>query len=383
MRDFAEAPVTDRPVAFIDLQAQRARIGERMDAAIARVLAHGAFIMGPEVAEAERRLVAHSGAKHVVSCSSGTTAMIMALMAKDVGRGDAVFVPSFTFTATAEVAVLVNATPVFVDVHPDTMCMDANSLERAVAVAKKAGLRPACVIPVDLFGLPADYDAIGAVAKAHGMWILDDAAQSYGASYKGRKLGTIADITATSFYPSKPLGCYGDGGAVFTDDEEVTQRLTQVRVHGQGKDRNENVRVGLTARFDSIQAAVLIEKLNIFDAEIAERNAVAARYTDALKDLVQTPQVPKDCTSVWAQYTIRTPRRDRLVAALKDKGVPTNVFYPKPIHVQAPYRDYPVAGNGLPVTEELARDVVSLPMHPYLTLADQDRVIAALRTALS
>ena len=383
MRDFAEAPVTDRPVAFIDLQAQRARIGERMDAAIARVLAHGAFIMGPEVAEAERRLVAHSGAKLVVSCSSGTTAMIMALMAKDVGRGDAVFVPSFTFTATAEVAVLVNATPVFVDVHPDTMCMDANSLERAVAVAKKAGLRPACVIPVDLFGLPADYDAIGAVAKAHGMWILDDAAQSYGASYKGRKLGTIADITATSFYPSKPLGCYGDGGAVFTDDEEVTQRLTQVRVHGQGKDRNENVRVGLTARFDSIQAAVLIEKLNIFDAEIAERNAVAARYTDALKDLVQTPQVPKDCTSVWAQYTIRTPRRDRLVAALKDKGVPTNVFYPKPIHVQAPYRDYPVAGNGLPVTEELARDVVSLPMHPYLTLADQDRVIAALRTALS
>ncbi len=383
MRDFAEAPVTDRPVAFIDLQAQRARIGERMDAAIARVLAHGAFIMGPEVAEAERRLVAHSGAKYVVSCSSGTTAMIMALMAKDVGRGDAVFVPSFTFTATAEVAVLVNATPVFVDVHPDTMCMDANSLERAVAVAKKTGLRPACVIPVDLFGLPADYDAIGAVAKAHGMWILDDAAQSYGASYKGRKLGTVADITATSFYPSKPLGCYGDGGAVFTDDEEVTQRLTQVRVHGQGKDRNENVRVGLTARFDSIQAAVLIEKLNIFDAEIAERNAVAARYTEALKDLVQTPQVPKDCTSVWAQYTIRTPRRDRLVAALKDKGVPTNVFYPKPIHVQAPYRDYPVAGNGLPVTEDLARDVVSLPMHPYLTLADQDRVIAALRTALS
>jgi dTDP-4-amino-4,6-dideoxygalactose transaminase len=353
-----------------------------MDAAIARVLAHGAFIMGPEVAEAERRLAAHSGAKHVVTCSSGTTAMIMALMAKDVGRGDAVFVPSFTFTATAEVAVLVNATPVFVDVLPDTMCMDVNSLERAVAVAKKNGLRPACVIPVDLFGQPADYYAIGAVAKAHGMWILDDAAQSYGASYKGRKLGTCADITATSFYPSKPLGCYGDGGAVFTDDEDVTQRLTQVRVHGQGKDRNENVRIGLTARFDSIQAAVLIEKLNIFDAEIAERNAIATRYTEALKDLVHTPHVPADCTSVWAQYTIRSAKRDHIVTALKDKGVPTNVFYPKPIHVQAPYRDYPVAGNGLPVTEELARDVVSLPMHPYLTIAEQDRVIAALRTAL-
>ena len=382
MRDFAEAPVTDRPVAFIDLQSQRARIGARMDAAIARVLAHGAFIMGPEVAEAERRLAAHCGAKHVVTCSSGTTAMIMALMAKDVGRGDAVFVPSFTFTATAEVAALVNATPVFVDVHADTMCMDANSLERAVAVAKQTGLRPECVIPVDLFGQPADYDEIGAVAKAHGMWILDDAAQSYGATYKGRKLGTVADITATSFYPSKPLGCYGDGGAVFTDDPEVTERLTQVRVHGQGKDRNENVRIGLTARFDSIQAAVLIEKLNIFDAEITERNAVAARYDEALKDLVQTPHVPKDCTSVWAQYTIRTPRRDRIVAALKDKGVPTNVFYPKPIHVQAPYRGYPVAGNGLPVTEELAHDVVSLPMHPYLPPAEQDRVIAALRTAL-
>ena len=382
MRDFAEAPVTDRPVAFIDLQSQRARIGARMDAAIAGVLAHGAFIMGPEIAETERRLAAHCGAKHVVTCSSGTTAMIMALMAKDVGRGDAVFVPSFTFTATAEVAALVNATPVFVDVHADTMCMDANSLERAVAVAKQTGLRPACVIPVDLFGQPADYDAIGAVAKAHGMWILDDAAQSYGATYKGQKLGTVADITATSFYPSKPLGCYGDGGAVFTDDAEVTERLTQVRVHGQGKDRNENVRIGLTARFDSIQAAVLIEKLNIFDAEITERNAVAARYHEALKDLVQTPQVPKDCTSVWAQYTIRTPRRDRIVAALKDKGVPTNVFYPKPIHVQAPYRGYPVAGNGLPVTEELAQDVVSLPMHPYLAPAEQDRVIAALRTAL-
>ena len=366
MRDFAEAPVTDRPVAFIDLQAQRARIGARMDAAIARVLAHGAFIMGPEVAEVERRLAGHSGAKHVVSCSSGTTAMIMSLMAKDVGRGDAVFVPSFTFTATAEVAALVNATPVFVDVHGDTMCMDANSLERAIAVAKKNGLRPACVIPVDLFGQPADYDAIGAVAKGHGIWVLDDAAQSYGASYKGRKLGTVADITATSFYPSKPLGCYGDGGAVFTDDDEVTQRLTQVRVHGQGKDRNENVRIGLTARFDSIQAAVLIEKLNVFDAEIAERNAVADRYTAALQDLVQTPHLPAGSTSVWAQYTIRSPLRDRIVAALAGKGIPTNVFYPKPIHMQAPYRGYPLAGNGLPETERLAQEVVSLPMHPYL-----------------
>lgn len=388
MRDSTTAPgepsAVELPaVAFIDLQAQRRRIGPRMDAAIGRVLAHGGFIMGPEVAEAERRLAALCGARHVISCSSGTTALVMALMSKDVGRGDAVFVPSFTFTATAEVPALLSATPVFVDVLPDTFNMDPASLDRAVAVAKHAGLRPACVIPVDLFGQPVDFDGIKAAADQHGLWVLDDAAQSFGARYKGHTLGTCADITATSFYPSKPLGCYGDGGAVFTDDDEVAQRLTQVRVHGQGRDRNENVRLGLTARFDSIQAAVLLEKLEIFEAECAERNAIATRYSAGLRDLVQTPVVRDDCTSVWAQYTITSPRRDRIAAGLQAENIPTSVFYPKPIHTQLPYRGFPVATGGMPVTERLAQEVLSLPMHPYLTPEMQERIIAAVRRALA
>ncbi|MSO72170.1 MAG: DegT/DnrJ/EryC1/StrS family aminotransferase [Rhodospirillaceae bacterium] len=381
MRDSVTVPANLTKIAFIDLQAQRARIGEkRMEAAIGRVLAHGGFIMGPEVAEVERRLCAQAGAKHVISCSSGTTALVMALMAKKVGRGDAVFLPSFSFTATVEPAVILGATPVFVDVLPDTFNIDPESLERAVAVARQAGLRPACVIAVDLFGQPADYDSIRPVAERHGFWILDDAAQSYGAHYKGKALGTCAAITATSFYPSKPLGCYGDGGAIFTDDDEIARRLAQVRVHGQGRDRNENLRVGLTGRFDSIQAAVLLEKLAIFDAECAERSAVAARYTAGLKGSVVTPFVRPDCTTVWAQYTVTSARRDRIAATLQAQGIPTAIYYLKPIHTQAPYRGFPVVTGGLPVTERLAREVISLPMHPYLTPEAQDRVIAAVRT---
>jgi len=382
MRDSATAPIDLSAVAFIDLQAQRARIGARMDAAIARVLAHGGFIMGPEVAEVERRLAQRCGVKHAISCSSGTTAIVMALMAREVGRGDAVFVPSFTFTATAEAPAILGATPVFVDVLADTFDIDPLSLERAVAVAKQTGLRPACVIPVDLFGQPADYDAVRAVTAQHDMWILGDAAQSFGASYKGKALGTCADITTTSFYPSKPLGCYGDGGALFTDDDETARRLTQVRVHGQGRDRNENVRVGLTGRFDSLQAAVLLEKLAIFDDECAERQAVAERYAAGLKDVVTTPAVRPDCTSVWAQYTIKSPRRDRIAAVLQAQNIPTHIHYLRPIHTQAPYRGFPMASGGLPVTEQLAQEVISLPMHPYLTADAQARVIAAVRSAL-
>ncbi len=383
MRDTATVPVAAAPVPLIDLQAQRQRIGSRIEAAIKRVLDHGAYIMGPEVYEAEKRLAALCGAQHVVSCSNGTSAMVMALMAWDIGRGDAVFVPSFTFTATAEVAAIVGATPVFVDVLPDTFNMDPDSLERAIAVAEQTGLKPRVVIPVDLFGQPADHDAIRAIADTHKLYVLDDAAQSFGASYKGRKLGAIADITATSFYPSKPLGCYGDGGAVFTNNEEWAKKLMQVRVHGQGRDRNENVRIGLTARFDSIQAAVLLEKLAIFEDECAARDIIAARYDAGLKGHVTTPFIRPDSTCVWAQYTIRSPRRDRIVAALGAKKISTAVFYAKPIHMQPPYRGFPVAGGGLPVTEKLAQDVVSLPMHPYLTPEVQDEVIATVCGAAS
>ena len=386
MRDSASvpggAPVSVPTISMVDLQAQRRRLGAKLDAAVLRVLDHGGFIMGPEVAEVERRLAAQCGAKHVISCSSGTTALIMALMAHDVGRGDAVFVPSFTFTATAEAVVLAGATPIFVDVTPDTFNIDPVSLAKAINVAQQTGLKPACVLAVDLFGQPADYDALNDVASEHGLWILDDAAQSYGALYKGRALGTCATVTATSFYPSKPLGCYGDGGAVFTDNDDIARKLIQVRVHGQGRDRNENVRVGLTARFDSIQAAILLEKLSIFDDECAARDRIAARYTSGLKDVVTTPVVAENCTSVWAQYTICSPRRDRIAAHLQAHSIPTAVFYPKPIHTQAPYRDYPVVTGGLPVTERLAQEVLSLPMHPYLTADLQDHIIAAVRAAL-
>ena len=383
MRDTATAPLDNAAVAFIDLQAQRARIGARMDLAIGRVLEHGGFIMGPEVTEAERKLAARCGAKHVITCSNGTTALVMALMARDVGRGDAVFVPSFTFTATAEAAAILGATPVFVDILPDTFNIDPASLERAIAVARQTGLRPACVIPVDLFGQAADYDALRAIAVEHGLWVLGDAAQSFGAHYKGKALGTCADITATSFYPSKPLGCYGDGGALFTDDEETAKRLRQVRVHGQSSDRNENVRIGLTGRLDSIQAAVLLEKLVIFDAEIAERNAVAARYNEGLTGAVITPALAEGNTSVWAQYTVTSPRRDRIAATLKAQNIPTAIYYLRPIHTQPPYRGCPVASGGLPVTERMASQVISLPMHPYLTSEAQDRVIAAVHTAVA
>lgn len=382
MRDTATAPSDLSAAAFIDLQAQRARIGARMDAAIARVLEHGSFIMGPEVAEVERKLAARCGAKHVISCSSGTTAIVMALMARDVGRGNAVFLPSFTFTATAEAPAILGATPIFVDVLPDTFDLDPASLERAVAVAKQTGLRPACVLPVDLFGQPADYDAINSIAAAYGLWTLGDAAQSFGAFYKGRALGTCADITATSFYPSKPLGCYGDGGALFTDDEETAKKLRQVRVHGQGSDRNENVRIGLTGRFDTIQAAVLLEKLAIFDDECKVRNEVAARYAVGLKDVVTVPVVRDGCTSVWAQYTVLSARRDRIAATLRAQQIPTQIFYLRPIHTQPPYRGFPVASGGLPVTERLAQEAICLPMHPYLSAEAQSRVIAAVRTAL-
>ena len=382
MRDSAAAPVSPEPIPFIDLQAQRARISGCVDAAIARVLAHGHFIMGPEVTEIERKLVAHCGAKHAITCSSGTSALLLALMARDIGRGDAVFVPSFTFAATVEVVVLLGATPVFVDVLPNTYNMDPASLENAILVAQKIDLKPTCIIPVDLFGQPVDFDAIQAFANEHDLWVLDDAAQSFGATYKGRHLGTCADITATSFYPSKPLGCYGDGGAVFTNDDETAQRLAQVRVHGQGHDRYENVCLGVTARFDSIQAAVLIEKLAIFDDECAARSKVAARYTDGLNEFLTTPTVHGDCTSVWAQYTVTSPRRDRIITTLHGQNIPTALFYPRPLHTQTPYRGFPTAIGGLPVTERLAGEVVSLPMHPYLAPDVQDRVIAGVRAAL-
>ena len=374
------------PVPFIDIAAQRRRLGKSIDEAVARVLGHCQFINGPEVTQLEAELAAFSGARHVVSCASGTDALLMVLMAKDVGRGDAVFCPSFTFCATGEAVALTGATPVFVDVEPATFNMDAASLVRGIATAKRLGLRPVAVIPVDLFGQSADHDAIGAIAAAEGLFVLDDAAQAFGASYKGRRLGTFGLATATSFFPAKPLGCFGDGGAIFTDDAELAARLRSVRVHGQGSDKYDNVRLGLTGRLDTMQAAILIEKLKIFEDEIAARNKVAERYAQGLGNVVTVPRLADGCTSVWAQYTIRLPQgcdRDGFAAALKAQGVPTAIYYPKSMHQQTAYRNFPVADGGLPACESLSNDVISLPMHAYLDEPTQQRVIEAVRGAVS
>src|ERR1700688_2467477 len=277
------------PVPFIDIGAQRRRLGKSIDEAVSRVLAHCQFINGPEVAQLEAALADFSGAKHVVSCASGTDALLMVLMAKDVGRGDAVLCPSFTFCATGEAVALTGATPVFVDVDEATFNIDVNSLKRGIATARARGLEPRAVIPVDLFGQSADHDAIGAVAEAEGLFVLDDAAQAFGASYKGRRLGTFGLATATSFFAAKPLGCFGDGGAIFTDDAALAETLRSVRVHGQGSDKYDNVRLGLTGRLDTMQAAILLEKLKIFEDEIAARNKVAERYAHGLGNVVTVP----------------------------------------------------------------------------------------------
>jgi dTDP-4-amino-4,6-dideoxygalactose transaminase len=375
-----------QPIPFIDVAAQRQRLGKAIDDAVSRVLGHCLFINGPEVTQLEAELAAFSGARHVIGCASGTDALLMVLMAKGIGRGDAVLCPSFTFCATGEVVALTGAVPVFVDVDETSFNIDAASLSRGIATAKRLGLKPKAVIPVDLFGQSADHDAIAAVAEAEGLFVLDDAAQGFGASYKGRRLGTFGAATATSFFPAKPLGCFGDGGAIFTDDDGLAETLRSIRVHGQGSDKYDNVRLGLTARIDTMQAAILIEKLRIFEDEIAARNAVADRYANALGNLVTVPRLAPGCTSVWAQYTIRLPKgidRDGFAAALKAQGIPTAIYYPKSMHQQTAYRDFPVADGGLPVSERLSSDVISLPMHAYLDKASQDRIIEAVRGAVS
>lgn len=371
------------PIPFIDVATQRARLGTRIDRAVSAVLESCRFINGPEVTTLEQQLAEFAGAKHAISCSSGTDALAMLLMAWGIGRGDAVFCPAFTFCATAEVVPWVGATPVFVDVKPDTFNMDAASLDRAVAVAKAQGLTPKVVIPVDLFGQAADYDAILAVAEAHGLKVLDDAAQGFGATWRGKRTGSIGDACATSFFPAKPLGCYGDGGAVFTDNDDLVPILKSVREHGQGVDKYENVRIGMTARLDTIQAAVLIEKLAIFEDEIAARERIARRYNTLLADVATVPVVVEGATSTWAQYTIRLApgRRDALAEALKKDGIPTAVYYRIPMHRQPAYAQYPA--DACPVAEALCHEVISLPMHAYLDEPTQDRVVASVIRALA
>ena len=374
----------DSPIPLIDVAAQRRRLGTRIDDAILRVVDHCQFVNGPEVRELERDLAAFCGARHAIGVASGTDALVLVLMAKGIGRGDAVICPSFTYAASPESVALTGATPVFAEVDEVTFNLDPAGIERAVAAARRAGLEPKALMTVDLFGLPADYDAIMPVAERLGLYVIDDAAQSFGAENKGRKIGTLAPVTTTSFFPAKPLGCYGDGGAVFTDDDELADMIRSLRNHGQGTDRYDNVRVGMTGRLDTIQAAVLIEKLKIFADEIVMRERIARRYNAALSDVVGVPHLSNEDACVWAQYTIRVSggRRDALSEALRGQGIPTAQYYPTPCHRQGAYRDYPVADGGLPVTDKLAGEVISLPMHAYLDEPTQDRIVGAVRRAL-
>ena len=371
-------------IPFIDVAAQRRRLGGAIDAAVTRVLGHCQFILGPEVRTFEAELATFCGARHAVTCASGTDALVLALRAMGIGPGDAVICPAFTFCATAEVAALVGATPVFVDVDAASFNIDANRIAGAIAAAKSARLTPKAIIPVDLFGLAADHTAIAAAAKAEGLFSLDDAAQAFGATFNNRRLGAFGHATATSFFPAKPLGCYGDGGAVMTDDDAMADVLRSLRMHGQGTDRYDNIRIGLASRLDTIQAAILIEKLKIFPDEIEARNRIARYYSEALGDIAIVPKVPPGSTSVWAQYTIRVAgrRRDRLAAALKAEGIPTAIYYPIPLHRQQAYKQYPVGEGGVAVSDRLAAEVISLPMHAYLDAPTQDRIIDATRRAL-
>ncbi len=371
-------------IPFIDLAAQRRRLAPAVDEAVARVLNHCQFAMGPEVRAFEAALAAFTGAKNVVSCASGTDALVLPLRARGIGPGDAVICPSFTFCATAEVAVLVGATPIFVDVDETTFNIKPGDIAAAVETAKSLGLKPKAVIPVDLFGLPADHAAIAGAAEAAGLFVLDDAAQSLGATYHNNRLGTFGHATATSFFPAKPLGCYGDGGAVMTDDDALADVMRSIRIHGHGSDKYDNVRIGLTSRLDTMQAAVLIEKLKIFPDEIVARDKIAVRYAEGLRDVCTVPVVPAGYTSVWAQYTIRVSggRRDALADTLRAEGIPTAIYYPIPLHRQQAYKQFPVGKAGVAVSDRLAGEVIALPMHAYLEADVQDRIIEATRRAL-
>ena len=371
---------------FIDLKSQYARLKSDIDARIQGVLDAQAFIQGPEVRELEVALAEFSGAKRVVTCANGTDALQLALMGLGVGPGDAVFVPSFTYTATAEVILLLGARPVFVDSDPDTFNIDFDSAEAAVVRTREEGvLRPAALMTVDLFGLPVDYDRARDLANRHGLAFISDAAQGFGASFRRRRVGCgMADITTTSFFPAKPLGCYGDGGAVFTDDDRIADTIRSICLHGKGQEKYDVVRVGVNSRLDTLQAAILLPKLAIFADELEKRHSVAQRYTDRLKNHVATPQAAEgDDRFAWAQYTVKVDDRDGVQARLKAAGVPSNVYYPRPMHLQSAYLEYGDGEGSLPVAEQLSKVVLSLPMHPYLSDEEVDQVSTALISAVT
>ena len=387
------------PIQFIDLNAQQQRIRDAVLRNITRVLDHGQYIMGPEIRELEEKLAGYVGARYAVSCSSGTDALLMALMAYGAGPGDAIFTSPFTFVATAEVISLLGATPVFVDIEPDTFNIDPVKLEKAITALEKKdpgihplprgfeGLRPRGIIPVDLFGQPADYDAINALAQKKGLFVIEDAAQSFGAELSGKKACAFGDIACTSFFPAKPLGCYGDGGMCFCNDNGMAEILRSIRLHGKGSHKYENVRIGINGRLDTIQAAILLAKFSLFEEEVHLRQAVAGRYNEKLRacrDLV-TPVVPAGYQSVWAQYSLLArdeAQRDAIMKKMQAAGIPTVIYYPRPLHLQGAFSFLGYRAGDFPVSEDCARRIFSLPMHPYLGETDQDRIVAALLEAI-
>jgi dTDP-4-amino-4,6-dideoxygalactose transaminase len=377
---------------FIDLKKQYEHIRPSVQKRINEILDRAGFIMGREITELEDVLARYVGTKHCLSCSSGTDALLLALMAKGVGPGDAVFTTTFTFIATAEVISLLGATPVFVDIDEKTYNIDTQKLRATmvslrngerVAPGVPAALKPKAIIPVDLFGLCADYNAIDRVAKEFGLLVLEDAAQSFGAVRRGKRAGSFGDMAATSFFPAKPLGCYGDGGAVFCNDEETIDSLKSLRIHGQGNDKYENVRIGINGRMDTIQAAVVLAKMEIFEEELGKRQAVAERYSAGLQGKVIVPHIPEQCRSAWAQYSVQSEHREKLMAGLKSKGIPTAIYYPKPLHLQKAFAFLGFQKGQFPVAERIAAKIFSLPMHPYLEEREQDLIIAEITKALA
>ena len=372
-------------ISFIDLAAQQQRIRSDIDARIAKVLDHGQYIMGPEVAELEAELASYAKAKHVISCSSGTDALILALIAFGLRPGQGVIVPSFTFAASAEAIAVLGAIPVFAEIEGRSFNLDADRLDSALSAAHAQQIDIVGIMAVGLFGQPANITALSDYAQAHNLWMLDDAAQSFGGRWQNRPSGSLADITATSFFPAKPLGCYGDGGAVFTDDDEMAERARSARIHGQGSDKYENIQIGMTARLDTVQAAILLAKMAIFDEELQLRNKVADRYEQLLSEHVTTPFIAADAYSSWAQYVIILPEasnRADIQTRLSADGIPSAIYYPRPMHTQPPYKRYPVSEGGLAITEYMADHVLALPMHPYLDETVQRNVADGLISAL-
>lgn len=372
-------------IPLIDLKLQQDRIRDAIEAAVRRVLDHGVYIMGPEVQALEQELAAFSGVRHAVSCASGTDALLISLMALGVGRGDAVICPAFTYTATPEAIALLGAEPVFADVRDDTFNLEPGAVAPAAETARERGLRPRAVLAVDLFGQPADYDGIERQAAAEDLVVLCDSAQSFGAEWRGRRVGQMGLLTTTSFFPAKPLGGFGDGGAILTDDDGLAEVMRSIRLHGRGKEKYDVERIGVNSRLDTIQAAILLEKLKIFPDEIERRQQVAERYEADLKECVVTPFVPQGVRSVWAQYTLKIAggRRDEVAEFLQGRGIATAVYYPRGVHQQMAFRDYKTSKGGAPVAERLAGEVLSIPMHPYLEEAQQDRIVDAVRRAVA